>query len=66
MAIHIRKPVVGACQECVQGQNSARVMHDVGKVQQGFSEPWQGAGELSDCAGEILCLPSDVICLQGM
>ena len=25
-----------------------------------------GAGELSDCGGEILCLPGDVIRLQGM
>lgn len=32
--------------ECAQGQKSARVMHDVDKVRQGFSEPWGSRGAL--------------------
>lgn len=45
----------GGCMlECVQEQNSARVMHDVGKMWQGFSEPLGSQGALILCWGNPL------------
>lgn len=57
----------GGCMlECAQEQNFA-VMMCMTWVKCGRDSRNLGrAGELSDCAGETLCLPTDVIRLQGM
>lgn len=57
MATPTRKPlVVDACQSVRRRQDSAKVIHDMGKMLQGFSEPWGSPGALRSCWGNSLLL----------